>query len=99
MEEDVRIEIDIAGRKYKVNIKDHDKGIFDKASEIVNETLKKYASMYSYKDNQDLLAMVLLQYMTSYIKIQQNNNTESRDKRIENRLTELDKYLTEILNK
>ncbi len=98
MEEDVRIEIDIAGRKYKVNIKDQDKGIFDKASEIVNETLKKYASMYSYKDNQDLLAMVLLQYMTSYIRIQQNN-TESRDKNIENRLTELDKYLTEILNK
>ena len=99
MDEEIRIEIDIASRKYKVNIKEKDKEIFVKASEIVNETLKKYASMYSYKDNQDLLAMVLLQYMTSYIKTQQNNNTESRDKRIENRLTELDKYLTKILDK
>ncbi|MBR5254074.1 MAG: cell division protein ZapA [Bacteroidales bacterium] len=98
MEEDVRIEIDIANRKYKVNIKENDKEIFNKASEIVNETLKKYASMYSYKDNQDLLAMVLLQYMTSYIRIQQNMS-ESQDKKIENRLTELDKYLTDILNK
>jgi vacuolar-type H+-ATPase subunit H len=98
MEEDVRIELDIANRIYKVNIKDKDKEIFKKASEIVNETLKKYASMYSYKDNQDLLAMVLLQYMTSYIKIQQNAN-ESNNKKIENRLTELDKYLTEILDK
>jgi cell division protein ZapA (FtsZ GTPase activity inhibitor) len=98
MSEDVRVEIDIAGRIYKVNITESDREIFNKASNIVNETLKKYASMYSYKDNQDLLAMVLLQYMTSYIKIQQNAN-ESNNKKIENRLTELDKYLTEILDK
>ena len=98
MEEDVKIEIDIAERKYKVNIKEQDKDVFNKASNIVNETLKKYASIYSYKDKQDLLAMVLLQYMTSYIKIQQKG-IESQNKTIENRLTELDKYLTEILNK
>mgnify|MGYP003291741934 FL=1 len=98
MDEDIRIEIDIANRKYKVNINENDKEIFNKASEIVNETLKRYASTYSYKDNQDLLAMVLLQYMTSYIRLQQRN-TESNNKEIENRLTELDKYLTEILNK
>ncbi len=98
MDEDVKIEIDIANRKYKVNISESDRDIFNKASEIVNETLKRYASMYSYKDNQDLLAMVLLQYMTSYIRLQQQN-TKSDNKEIENRLTELDKYLTEILNK
>ena len=98
MSEDVRVEIDIAGRIYKVNITESDREIFNKASNIVNETLKKYASMYSYKDNQDLLAMVLLQYMTSYIRLQQQN-TKSDNKEIENRLTELDKYLTEILNK
>jgi cell division protein ZapA (FtsZ GTPase activity inhibitor) len=98
MEEEVRIELDIANRIYKVNIKEKDKEIFKKASEIVNETLKKYASMYSYKDNQDLLAMVLLQYMTSYIRLQQKS-VETDNKDIENRLTELDKYLTEILNK
>lgn len=98
MDEDVKIEIDIANRKYKVNISESDIDIFNKASEIVNETLKRYASMYSYKDNQDLLAMVLLQYMTSYIRLQQQN-TKSDNKEIENRLTELDKYLTEILNK
>ena len=98
MDEDVKIEIDIANRKYKVNISESDRDIFNKASEIVNETLKRYASMYSYKDNQDLLAMVLLQYMTSYIRLQQQN-TKSDNKEIEKRLTELDKYLTEILNK
>ena len=98
MSEEVRVEIDIASRKYKVSIKESDREIFNKASEIVNETLKRYASMYSYKDNQDLLAMVLLQYMTSYIRLQQKK-TESNNKEIENRLTELDKYLTEILNK
>ncbi len=98
MDGDVRIEIDIANRKYKVNISENDREIFNKASEIVNETLKRYASMYSYKDDQDLLAMVLLQYMTSYIRLQQKN-VESDNKEIENRLTELDKYLTEILNK
>lgn len=98
MDEDVKIEIDIANRKYKVNISESDRDIFNKASEIVNETLKRYASMYSYKDNQDLLAMVLLQYMTSYIRLQQQN-IKSDNKEIENRLTELDKYLTEILNK
>jgi cell division protein ZapA (FtsZ GTPase activity inhibitor) len=98
MSEDVRVEIDIAGRIYKVNITESDREIFNKASNIVNETLKKYASMYSYKDNQDLLAMVLLQYMTSYIRLQQKS-VETDNKDIENRLTELEKYLTEILNK
>jgi cell division protein ZapA (FtsZ GTPase activity inhibitor) len=98
MSEDVRVEIDIAGRIYKVNITESDREIFNKASNIVNETLKKYASMYSYKDNQDLLAMVLLQYMTSYIRLQQKS-VETDNKDIENRLTELDKYLTDILNK
>ena len=98
MSEDVRVEIDIAGRIYKVNITESDREIFNKASNIVNETLKKYASMYSYKDNQDLLATVLLQYMTSYIRLQQKS-VETDNKDIENRLTELDKYLTEILNK
>ena len=82
MDEDVKIEIDIANRKYKVNISESDRDIFNKASEIVNETLKRYASMYSYKDNQDLLAMVLLQYMTSYIRLQQQN-TKSDNKEID----------------
>ena len=47
--------------------------MFRKAVEEVKLNVRDYAKIYAYKDKQDLLAMVLLQYVTSYIKMKEEN--------------------------
>ncbi|MDD2529885.1 MAG: cell division protein ZapA [Bacteroidales bacterium] len=73
MTEDILISVDIAGRIYKVRVKREEEAIFRNAVDAVNSNLKEYAKMYAYKDKQDLLAMVLLQYVTSYMKVKEDN--------------------------
>lgn len=73
MTEDILISVDIAGRIYKVRIKRDEEEVFRKAVDAVKNNIKEYAKLYAYKDRQDLLAMVLLQYVTSYMKEKENN--------------------------
>ncbi|MBP1646222.1 MAG: hypothetical protein H6Q16_1797 [Bacteroidetes bacterium] len=73
MTEDILISVDIAGRIYKVRVKREEEEVFRNAVEAVKTNIKEYAKMYAYKDKQDLLAMVLLQYVTSYMKIKDDN--------------------------
>jgi hypothetical protein len=73
MTEDILISVDIAGRIYKVRVKRDEEEVFRNAVETVKTNIKEYANIYSYKDKQDLLAMVLLQYVTSYMKIKDDN--------------------------
>lgn len=73
MTEDILISVDIAGRIYKVRVKRDEEEVFRNAVETVNTNIKEYANIYAYKDKQDLLAMVLLQYVTSYMKIKEDN--------------------------
>ena len=74
MTEDLLISVDIAGRVYKgKDSKREEEEVFRKAVDAVKSNIKDYAKMYAYKDKQDLLAMVLLQYVTSYIKTKEDN--------------------------
>lgn len=73
MTEDILISVDIAGRIYKVRVKRDEEEVFRTAVETVKTNIKEYANIYAYKDKQDLLAMVLLQYVTSYMKIKDDN--------------------------
>jgi hypothetical protein len=73
MTEDILISVDIAGRIYKVRVKRDEEEVFRNAVETVKTNIKEYANIYAYKDKQDLLAMVLLQYVTSYMKIKDDN--------------------------
>ena len=73
MTEDILISVDIAGRIYKVRVKRDEEEVFRNAVETVKTNIKEYANIYAYKDKQDLLAMVLLQYVPSYMKIKDDN--------------------------
>ncbi len=73
MTEDILISVDIAGRIYKVRVKRDEEEVFRNAVETVKTNIKEYANIYAYKDKQDLLAMVLLQYVTFYMKIKDDN--------------------------
>ncbi|MCL2027314.1 MAG: cell division protein ZapA [Bacteroidales bacterium] len=62
------ITVTIADRPYKLTIKREDEEIFREATKYINDRLKSYAANFSFKDKQDLLAMVALQYTTNALK-------------------------------
>lgn len=93
MEEDILISVEIADRIYKVRVVRQEEEVFRRAINVVKTKTKEYADTYAYKDKQDLLAMVLLQYLTSYIKLEEQQNFFQKDlllglERIENLLEE-----------
>jgi cell division protein ZapA len=62
------ITVTIADRPYKLTVKREDEELFREATKSINERLKSYASSFSFKDRQDLLAMVALQYTTNALR-------------------------------
>lgn len=93
MSEELVISVEIADRIYKVRVKREEEEVFRKAVEAVKSNIKEYAKMYAYKDKQDLLAMVLLQYVTLYIKI--GEEQVFSDKTLVAKLEEIDSILNE----
>lgn len=83
-EEMISVSVELAGKPYKVNVRKSEKDIFEEASNIVDETIKGYEAKYTYKDKQDLLAMILLQYVTAFIK--QNKMQNDNNKTVTERL-------------
>ncbi|PKP40530.1 MAG: hypothetical protein CVT95_13520 [Bacteroidetes bacterium HGW-Bacteroidetes-12] len=89
------ISVSICGRKFHLNIKPDEEENIRKTAEEINKQVKLYANKYAYKDMQDLLSMVALQYATKAI------NTEDENLFIQNklqdRLVEINKALAESL--
>ncbi len=80
----IYINVELAQRTYRVNVRESEKAVFEDASKMVNETIKGYEAKYAYKDKQDLLAMVLLQYVTAFIK--QNKTLTDNNRKLTERL-------------
>lgn len=93
MSDNLMISVEIADRIYKVTVKRDEEEIFRKAVETVKLDIKEYAKKFAYKDNQDLLAMVLLQYVTSFMKTQEESIFN--DKTLVAKLKEIDSILKE----
>ena len=93
MSDNLMISVEIADRIYKVTVKREEEEIFRKAVEAVKLDIKEYAKKFAYKDNQDLLAMVLLQYVTSFMKTQEES--VFNDKTLVAKLKEIDGILKE----
>lgn len=93
MSDNLMISVEIADRIYKVTVKREEEEIFRKAVEAVKLDIKEYAKKFAYKDNQDLLAMVLLQYVTSFMKTQEES--VFNDKTLVAKLKEIDSILKE----
>ena len=66
--EEQSITVKIAERSYKLKVNPEDEEIFREATKLINDRLKAYSSNFSFNDNQDLFAMVTLQYTTSSLK-------------------------------
>lgn len=91
MSDDIVISVEIADRVYKVRVNREEEEIFRIAVGKVKENINEYAKNFAHKDNQDLLAMVLLQYVTSYVNIEQSN--KFKDTELLSKLKEIDNIL------
>lgn len=91
----VCINVELAQRTYRVNVRESEKTVFEDASKMIDETIRGYEAKYAYKDKQDLLAMVLLQYVTAFIKQNRtlNDNNRTLTERLEAMLQNLEKSI------
>ena len=95
--EEFSISVNIADRTYKLTIEKQEEEIVRKAAKLINDKIKEFSKDYAFKDKQDLLAMIALQYTSSALNYENTktyNNTLLKDK-----LLELDTLLGKQLEK
>ena len=90
------IKVTIANRVYplKVKGKEEEETIL-RSARLINGKLKEYEERFSVRDQQDLIAMFALQYVTESLRKEEEDQTHSRD--FSDRLTQLDQLLTDHL--
>ncbi len=95
--EEFSITVNIAERTFKLTIEKQEEEIVRKAAKLINDKIKEFSTNYAFKDKQDLLTMIALQYTSSALNYEQSktyNNTLLKDK-----LIELDTLLSQHLEK
>jgi cell division protein ZapA (FtsZ GTPase activity inhibitor) len=92
---ELSISLPIADRSYRLAIEKEHEELFRKAAKLIDKRIKDYSGSYAYKDKQDLLAMVALEYATGYLQNDQLlSDNESQWKA---KLAALDQALDEQL--
>jgi len=92
---ELAISLNIADRPYRLVVeKDHEE-FFRKATRLIEKRIKEYSTNYAYKDKQDLLAMVALEYATSFL--QDEELLKQQESRWKTKLAEVDQVLAEYL--
>jgi cell division protein ZapA len=66
--EELSISLPIAERSYRLAIDKEHEELFRSAAKLIDKRIKDYSGSYAYKDKQDLLAMVALEYATGYLQ-------------------------------
>ena len=87
----MNIKVVIAGRPYPMSIVPEQEEVVRKAADLVNESLKDYAHRFQFTDQQDLLAMVALQFANDSIELESQKNF--REEEMEQKLNEIDQLL------
>ncbi|MDP1622436.1 MAG: cell division protein ZapA [Bacteroidales bacterium] len=80
---ELSISLPIADRSYRLAVDKAHEELFRKAAKLIDKRIKDYSGSYAYKDKQDLLAMVALEYATGYLQNDQllsENESEWRTK-------------------
>ena len=92
---ELSISLPIAERSYRLAIEKEHEELFRKAAKLIDNRIKDYSTSYAYKDKQDLLAMVALEYVTRYL--QNDQLLLDNEAQWESKLVEIDKALDEQL--
>ena len=66
--DELSISLPIAERSYRLAIAKEHEELFRNAAKLIDKRIRDYSTSYAYKDKQDLLAMVALEYATGYLQ-------------------------------
>ena len=93
---ELSISITIADRPYKLAIDSGHEELFRRSAKLIDKKIKEYSSNYAYKDKQDLLAMVALEFTTNFLE----NEIEASESKqeLDDRLIGIDKALDLVLS-
>jgi len=90
------IKVNIAERTYHLTVDKKEEENVKKAARLIDQKIKDYAANFSFKDKQDLITMVALQFTTSFMNGEMQGDKEEMQA-MTLRLQELDKKLDEHL--
>ena len=93
---ELTISVKIADRPYKLVIAAEHESLFKQAAKLIDKRMVDYSGSYAYKDKQDLLAMVALEYATNYLQDEHMLSEHGHDQT--QQLAEIDQLLTEYLS-
>ena len=94
--DEIKINVIIAERSYRLTIKKADEEKEIKAAEGLNDRVKSYKKTYDYRDYQDLLSMVCLQLATLNVKYE--SDAAYKDQYLEQKLDDISVLLSENID-
>jgi cell division protein ZapA len=89
------ISITVADRPYKLVVEKEQEELFRNAAKLIDKRIKEYSGSYAFKDKQDLLAMIALEYTVSFLQNEQK--TKESELLMNDKLTGIDNALNELL--
>ena len=89
------ISITVADRPYKLVVEKEQEELFRNAAKLIDKRIKEYSSSYAFKDKQDLLGMIALEYTVSFLQNEQTSNESQH--LLNDKLTGIDNALNELL--
>jgi cell division protein ZapA (FtsZ GTPase activity inhibitor) len=89
------ISITVADRPYKLVVEKEQEELFRNAAKLIDKRIKEYSSSYAFKDKQDLLGMIALEYTVSFLQNEQTTNES--ELLLNDKLTGIDNALNELL--
>lgn len=90
---ELSIKVLIADRPYHLTIDRKDEEVIRKAAKTISNLIKEYSGTYAYKDKQDLLAMVALNFTTLALNYEEEKSGKNKD--LVKKLIEIDKILSD----
>ena len=85
---EISIRVQVADRQYPLKAQLHEEEYLRKAARLINEKLLGYSKSFSFKDKQDLLAMVCLEFATDALTV--NNTLAEVDSDTLDKVTEIE---------
>ncbi len=95
MKKEQLISVIIAERPYRLSVSsEEEEQLFRESGKLIEEKMKEYASNFAFRDKQDLLAMVTLQFAVESLRLE----TVSRNhENLKQQLAGIDRLLDENL--
>lgn len=89
------ISVIIAERPYRLSVKsEEEEQVFREAGRLIREKMTEYGSTYAFRDKQDLLAMVTLQFAVESLSVKDKAENQAQ---LNQKLLKLERILDDHL--